>query len=110
MPLFKPLTSCTPGPVEVVVELQSPGAKAAAPFCARTDQTVLHSAAEAGHVLPSSCRNGSCRACISQLHSGQVHYRIEWPGLLPEEKAAGLFLPCVAYPLSDLVMRLGDAD
>lgn len=74
------------------------------------DQTVLQSAAEAGHVLPSSCRNGSCRACISQLHSGKITYSIEWPGLLPEEKAAGLFLPCVAYPLTDLVFTVGAGD
>jgi hypothetical protein len=35
-----------------------------------------------------------------------VDYRIAWPGLLPEEKAGGWVLPCVAYPLSDVV--LGD--
>lgn len=74
------------------------------------DQTVLLAAADAGHVLPSSCRNGSCRACICQLHSGKIIYRIEWPGLLPEEKAAGLFLPCLAYALTDLVFTPGAAD
>ncbi len=78
-------------------------------FRASTDQPVLRSAEDAGHALPSSCRNGSCRACISQLHSGTISYRIDWPGLLAEEKAAGLFLPCVAYPLTDLVMNVGDS-
>ncbi|MFT5036421.1 MAG: ferredoxin [Litorivivens sp.] len=29
---------------------------------------------------------------------------MEWPGLSAEEKAEGFFLPCVAYPASDLVM------
>jgi ferredoxin len=109
MPQPKNLTDCTLAQSEVMVELQSPDAAAAARFCASTYQPVLRSAADAGHVLPSSCRNGSCRACISQLDSGQITYRIDWPGLLPEEKAAGLFLPCVAYPLTDLVMQLGDA-
>ncbi len=74
-------------------------------FHAPTHQSLLHSAEQAGHSLPSSCRNGTCRACIQQLVEGRVGYRIEWPGLLAEEKAQGWILPCVAYPLSDLVLR-----
>ncbi len=75
-----------------------------ASFAASADQTVLLSALAAGHELPSSCRNGVCRSCICRLQSGHVTYRMEWPGLSAEEKAEGLFLPCVAYPASDLVM------
>jgi len=75
-------------------------------FTAAADRTVLASAAEAGIAMASSCRNGTCRACLRPLHAGRVAYRIEWPGLLPEEKAGGWVLPCVAYPQSDLV--LGD--
>lgn len=56
--------------------------------------------------LPSSCRNGTCRSCICQLRSGQVTYRIEWPGLSFEEKQESFILPCVAYPASDLVLQL----
>lgn len=102
-------TSCDASNHEVLVELQGPLDRPSQRFSASTGQALLHSAADAGHVLPSSCRNGTCRVCISQLRSGQVAYRIEWPGLLPEEKAAGLFLPCVAYPLTDLVIRVGDS-
>jgi ferredoxin len=80
----------------------------APPFVASADQTVLLSALAAGHELPSSCRNGVCRTCICRLHSGHVTYRMEWPGLSAEEKAEGLFLPCVAYPTSDLVMGTAD--
>ena len=76
-------------------------------FQARGDQPLLLSAQEAGIALASSCRNGTCRACLRPLHAGQVQYRIPWPGLLPEERASGQWvLPCVAYPLSDVV--LGD--
>jgi ferredoxin len=75
-----------------------------ASFAANADQTVLLSALAAGHALASSCRNGVCRTCICRLHSGRVTYRMEWPGLSAEEKADGWFLPCVAYPASDLVM------
>lgn len=108
--MHKEETSGTVRTSAVMVELQSAGGAAGARFSASTDQSVLQSAAAAGQMLPSSCRNGSCRACISQLHSGQVTYRIEWPGLLAEEKAAGLFLPCVAYPLTDLVLSVGAGD
>ena len=69
-------------------------------------QTLLQAADAAAIELPSSCRNGTCRACLRPLHAGSVDYRIPWPGLLPEEKDGGWVLPCVAYPASDVV--LGD--
>ena len=74
-------------------------------FPASAGQPLLLSAAEAGIALPSSCRNGTCRTCISRVASGQVHYRIEWPGLSAEEKRDGYILPCVAYPQSDLALE-----
>lgn len=67
---------------------------------------LLRSAEAAGLALASSCRNGTCRTCICRLESGEVTYRIEWPGLSREEKAAGYILPCVAYPQSDVVIEL----
>jgi ferredoxin len=77
---------------------------AAITFDAASDQPLLASAAAAGIEFPSSCRNGSCRTCMRQLQSGWVSYRIEWPGLLAEEKADGWILPCVAHPETDLVI------
>jgi ferredoxin len=74
-------------------------------FSACADEPLLASAAKAGIELASSCRNGTCRACISRLREGEITYRIAWPGVLPEEKAQGWFLPCVAYPRSDLVIE-----
>ena len=66
----------------------------------------LREAAQAGGVeLPTSCRNGTCRACIAQLSRGQVRYRIEWPGLSADEKAEGFVLPCAAMATSDLVLQ-----
>jgi len=75
-------------------------------FAAPASLPLLEAAARAGLELPSSCRNGTCRSCICQLLSGQVVYRIEWPGLSAEEKQEGYILPCVAYPASDLVLQL----
>lgn len=57
--------------------------------------------------LSSSCRNGTCRACMCQLLSGQVAYQIEWPGLSFDEKRDGFVLPCVAYPVSDVTILPG---
>ena len=72
---------------------------------APAQQPLLLSAAAAGIGLPNSCRNGSCRACICRLLEGRVAYSIAWPGVLPEEKAQGFILPCVAYPQSDVVLQ-----
>jgi ferredoxin len=60
------------------------------------------SAQDAGIDLPSSCRNGTCRTCLSRLRSGQIDYVVDWPGVSTEEKEAGYFLPCVAQPRSEL--------
>lgn len=74
-------------------------------FAAPANMPLLQSALQAGIVLESSCRNGTCRSCICLLAGGSVNYRIEWPGLSADEKAEGFILPCVAYPASDVVME-----
>ena len=76
-------------------------------FDAPATLPLLAAAEQAGvHLLASSCRNGTCRTCICRLTSGKVTYRIEWPGLSPDEKREGYFLPCVAMAVSDLVIEL----
>jgi ferredoxin len=73
-------------------------------FTGHADETVLAAALRAGVPLAVSCRNGTCRTCIARLVSGEVRYRIEWPGLSAEEKREGFILPCVAHPVSALVI------
>jgi ferredoxin len=73
-------------------------------FAAPAEQPLLQSAREAGVLLPSSCRNGTCRECMCRLIDGRVSYAIPWPGLSPEEKREGFILPCVARPESDLLL------
>ncbi|MFT3953254.1 MAG: 2Fe-2S iron-sulfur cluster binding domain-containing protein [Piscinibacter sp.] len=75
-------------------------------------QSLLEAALTAGIRLRSSCRNGTCRECIATLEAGAVHYRVEWPGLSPDEKLQGCVLPCVALPVGDVVLRqpFHDAD
>ncbi len=79
-------------------------------FDAPVDLPLLMAAEAAGLLLPSSCRNGTCRTCICQLAAGQVSYRIEWPGLSAQEKADSFILPCVAYPQSDVVLLASPSD
>jgi ferredoxin len=74
-------------------------------FFARADESLLKAGLKAMAPLRSSCRNGTCRTCLCRLESGQIAYEIEWPGLTREEQAEGLVLPCVARPLSDIVLR-----
>ena len=74
-------------------------------FEARADESLLKAGLRAMVPMRSSCRNGTCRTCLCRLESGGIAYEIEWPGLTREEKAEGLMLPCVARPLSDVVLR-----
>ncbi len=74
-------------------------------FDAPAGMPLLRAAREAGLILPSSCRNGTCRACLCQLVSGHVRYAIDWPGLSADEKAEGCILPCVAIAESALVIE-----
>lgn len=75
-------------------------------FEAAGTMSLLASANLSGFLLPSSCRNGTCRTCMCRMRSGQVRYGIEWPGLSADEKKDGYILPCVAYPESDVIIDL----
>ena len=68
-------------------------------------QSLWRAALAGGVRLPSACRNGSCRACVCKLVSGEIRYQIDWPGLLAEEKAEGWILPCVAEASGDVVIH-----
>jgi ferredoxin len=70
-------------------------------------RTLLEAALAGGFDLRRSCRNGTCRACLSRLVAGQVSYTLEWPGLSADEKAAGWVLPCVALASSDVTLDTG---
>jgi ferredoxin len=67
-------------------------------------QPLMAGARAAGVELPSSCRIGTCRSSICRLVSGDITYRIEWPGLSADEKREGWILPCVAHACSDVVL------
>ena len=74
-------------------------------LCVSPNLTLLQSFEQQGVQWPNSCRAGTCRTCTAQLLSGQIRYEMAWPGLSAEEKADGLILPCVAFPVTDLVLQ-----
>jgi len=74
-------------------------------FTADDQQSLMQCAQDFEINMPSSCRNGTCRTCISKCQSGDVRYDTLWPGLSLEEKAHGWILPCVAIACSDLVVE-----
>jgi ferredoxin len=78
-------------------------------FEARSGASLVESARDAGIVLPTSCRNGTCRACLCHVLSGRVRHLIDWPGLSAEEKREGCILPCVATPESALTIEVPKA-
>ena len=109
MPLPSGAATTAPAVPTYKVTLEPSGCQFAAP----ADMTLMQAAELAApngveFLIDSSCRNGTCRTCISQLVSGTVHYRSAWPGLSQEEKSSGYVLPCVAYPLSDVVLLVAN--
>ena len=74
-------------------------------FDAPDGESLLRAAERAGIILPSSCRNGTCRTCLCRMARGQVRYLVEWPGLSLDEKREGYALPCVAVAESDCVIE-----
>ena len=73
-------------------------------FEVEASDSLLKGAERAGWRWPSSCRNGTCRACLCRLQAGEIRYTLEWPGVSAEEKSQGWILPCVAQAVSDVTI------
>lgn len=73
-------------------------------FVAPSNQSLVQSAKLAAIRLPSSCRNGTCRACMCRLESGRVTYPSARPGLSADEREEGWILPCIAHAATPLVI------
>jgi len=74
-------------------------------FDSGAEESIVLAARRAGIRMPSSCRNGTCRACRCRLLEGSVVYAVERPGLTPDEKEEGWILPCVAHARAPLVIE-----
>lgn len=75
-------------------------------FYATADDTLLEAALAAGIAWPHRCCQGSCCLCMVQLLSGEVAYGRLQPFLTAAEQAEGYHFACLAYPRSDLSLRV----
>ncbi|WP_424216273.1 2Fe-2S iron-sulfur cluster-binding protein (plasmid) [Streptomyces sp. BI20] len=70
-------------------------------------QSVLDAAADAGHLLPSLCRKGTCGACVATVTEGEYAHGPHSPEALSEDRArAGGALLCRTYPEGPLTISL----
>lgn len=79
--------------------------KTGSQFDVEPSETVLDAALRTGHVIPYSCRSGSCGSCKARIVSGAVDYGEYRDSILTEaEQAQGVALLCQAHPTGDLVV------
>jgi len=68
-------------------------------------ENLLELAEENGVEIETDCEAGVCGTCKVRLISGKVDMEVE-DGLEEEDIAANMILPCVAVPLTDIVLEI----
>lgn len=68
--------------------------------------SVLQILEKNGIAVPSRCRSGECGFCHSLLKSGEVYVPKSVDGRRLADLKFGYIHPCVAFPLSDLVIEV----
>ncbi len=72
---------------------------------ATAGEPLINSLERAGLVIPATCRSGACSACRSRLLQGEV-FCPPGVGIRQWDRENGYIHPCMAYPLSNLRLRL----
>lgn len=68
-------------------------------------ESLLELAEENGIEIETECEAGVCGTCKVRLLSGEVDMEVD-DGLEEEDKEANMILPCVAVPLTDIVLEI----
>ncbi len=74
----------------------------------RSNEMIMDAAEREGLNLPVSCRAGACITCTGKLVEGVIEHLYCF--LKRSEEEAGFVLPCMAYPLSDCIIRTHQED
>ena len=73
----------------------------------RAGEPLMNALEREGIVVPAQCRSGECSLCRTRLVSGRV-FQPAGVLLRKSDRRFGYIHPCLAYPLSDLVLGLRD--
>ena len=76
-------------------------------FLCSENQDVISAAKINGIDLPNSCCSGVCTSCASIILEGSVEQE-DAMGLNDDLRKKGFALLCVAYPMSDLHLVIGE--
>ena len=68
-------------------------------------EPLMISLEKAGVIIPALCRSGECSLCRTKLVSGKV-YQPNGVKLRKSDRAFGYIHPCMAYPITDMVIML----
>lgn len=77
-------------------------------FSVENGQSLLDGSLDAKVVLPYSCREGRCSACMCKVKQGATFALKEEAGLTAEQKSQGWILSCVRSLKSDVVLDVED--
>jgi len=72
---------------------------------AMASEPLMISLEKAGVIIPALCRSGECSLCRTKLISGKV-YQPNGVKLRKSDRAFGYIHPCMAYPITDMVIML----